>query len=114
MLTLLAATLAGECGDIGQGCEVAVAQTMARRVETPGFPPALADVVTDYYGRAKPTMTSYGAAWLLLTAPQWLGSGEYLYAYSDDDCRTQGWRRGDTMLCREGRCIHFASAWPGG
>ena len=99
LLSLLASIIAGECGLVGQGCELEVARTMANRLQAPGFPGDLGDVVGAYYGRGEPTRASTMAAGLLVLRPGALAGTQHVYAYGDADCRNQGWRRGGTWCC---------------
>ena len=113
LLSLLASIIAGECGQVGQGCELEVARTMANRLQAPEFPATLGNVASAYYGRGEPTRASTMAATALLVAPWGLADGRYVFTYGDIDRHNQGWRRGDLVLCRDGQCVHFAVTWPG-
>lgn len=99
--------LSGECGDIGHGCEVMVARTMANRMA------ARMPVLEAYYGRGPVTARSLAAAIMLVTHPDALADRRYYYAYSDADIARMGWREGDAQLCGNGMCLHLARGWPG-
>ena len=93
---------------------------MANRLaESGGF--GLTDVLTAYYGRGTPTGTALALASVLALRPQALADGKYLYAYSDQDCTTQGWRTGDQTIQGSeaksgdfaGLTLHLSRAFPG-
>lgn len=115
LLLVIALTLHGECGSLGNGCEEAVARVLANRVGAPGFATTMDGALAGFYARAEvPTPESIRVARLLLTDPDALRDGRWYYVYSDDDMRTQGWGRGDWMICHDGLCLHLAHDWPGG
>jgi len=115
LLLTVALMLSGEAGHIGNGAEEAIARVLANRVGAPGFATTMDGAMSGFYARADvPTPEAIRVARLLLTDPEMLRDERYLYCYSDDDRRTQGWRRGDRVLCGGGElCLHFAHDWPG-
>ena len=115
LLLVICLTISGECGALGNGCEEAVARTIANRVGAPGFPATLTSVLEAYYAKADvPTSEAIRVARLLLTDPDALKDDRWYYCYSDADMRTQGWRRGDRTICHDGLCLHLSHDWPGG
>jgi len=115
LLLTISLLLAGECGDVGHGCELSVARVLANRVGEPGFATTIDGAMSGFYARADvPTPEAIRVARLLLTDPDALRDGRWYYVWSDDDMRTQGWGRGDRTICGDGGlCLHFAHDWPG-
>jgi hypothetical protein len=114
LLLIVALTISGECGPVGQGCEMEMARTMANRVGTVGFPSTISGVLEAYYARAeKPSSEALQAATLLWLKPEILRDGRFFYAYSDDDRRTQGWPKGELVLRADGLAVNFSAEFGG-
>ena len=113
LILAVAVTLSGEAGPLGPEAELAVAKTMANRLVDERFPDDLGGVLEAYYGRGTPTATALAYAALLVSAPNVLADGRYLYVYSDADRARMGWVKGDEMYCGHGLCLHLSSYWMG-
>lgn len=95
IIALVASILAGECGAIGPACEVAVARTMANRVQA-----GETHVLDAYYARGPVTVRSAMAATLLVLQPGLLADGRWRYVWSDEDARRWGWGGGRERVWR--------------
>jgi hypothetical protein len=108
VILLTASIIAGECGSIGHGCEVAVCRTMANRVAD-----GQTNVLAAYYARGPVTVRSAMAATMLVLRPGLLARGGMRYVWSDDDRRMHGWPAGEMQVCGAGLCVHFGREYPG-
>lgn len=112
LILTVALILTGECGPVGNGCEFAVARTIANRIGAPGFGATLSETLTAYYGHAdEPSAEALRVARLLWMSD--LSDGKYYFAYSDQDRRRMGWRKGDAVICGSGLCLNLSATWPG-
>ena len=110
LILLIALVISGECGPVKHGCETAIATTMANRMTTC----TISETLEAYYGMAdRPTAEALRAAKTLVLNPETLRTEPWVYAYSDIDRRTHGWRRGDRLICGAGLCLHLTETWPG-
>lgn len=113
LVLAVALTIAGECDDIGHGCELSVARVLANRVGAPGYATTIDGALAGFYGRAEaPTPEAIRVARLLWADPDAVRDGVYYYAYSDDDRARMGWRRGDARICNETLCVNLSQDWP--
>ena len=111
---LVAGILAGECGPLGPECELAVARTMANRLEDSRWSGGLEEVSSAYYGRAVPTDTSLVFAYVLVSRPEVLADGEFFFIFSEEDRLRFGWGPGEEILERGSLKLHLSRDWRGG
>ncbi len=111
LVLAVAAVLQGEAGTIGPAGMEAVADTMLARMARPEFHSTWEEVLEAYYASDDPGADAIAIAYAAVMHP-W-EPGEYVFAYSDEDCRRQGWRRGDVTIPGPVGNLHLARQWPG-
>ena len=113
LIIAIAIVIAGECGPIGNGCEIEIAKTMANRLVSGEFGDTAEEVLEDYYGVGEVTPDAIRAAIIFVSMPEELSDGKYYFAYSNSDRYNMGWRKGDETICGSGLCVNFSCDWPG-
>lgn len=111
LVLAVAAVLQGEAGSIGPPGMEAVADTMLARMAGQQYGDTWDEVLEAYYAHAEPDSDAIAIAYAAVVHP-W-EPDEYVFAYSDEDCRDWHWRPGDLTIPGPGGTLHLSKEWPG-
>ncbi len=111
LVLAVAAVLQGEAASIGPTGMEAVADTMLARLESDQYGETWDEVLEAYYASATPGSDAITIAYAAVMHP-WQPD-DYVFAYSDADCRNRRWRPGDVTLSGPAGSLHLSKEWPG-